>query len=91
MCRHVVCTFECVGIVGIVFAREFVECHVEIASHVRVGILVQSESGRGVFDKEVKNALLGQWRKMSHYLFCDEMEPSRPGRKCKFGLVYHVV
>ena len=58
MGRHVVGPFKCVEIVRRVLGHHAVEDAVEVGPHVRISVLVQGKSRRGMLYEQVEYCIL---------------------------------
>lgn len=52
MCRHVICAFEGMGVMRIVFRHQTIQPGLEIMAGGRVGIFLNQQAGRGMPDKQ---------------------------------------
>lgn len=78
---HIVRTFIGVEIIWGVFGDEAVKNCREIVAHIRVGILVESQCRRCVFDQQMQQSFMGYPRELPHDFPGNEMYARGIGRK----------
>lgn len=74
MRRHIIISLIIVGVVLLALHDYPIECRLKIYAHRGISILIDSQSCKGMLDKELEQAGLGQWRQVAHYDICDEMK-----------------
>ena len=89
MRRHVVVALAGVDVVGFALPHEPVEDGRQIGTHIGIGVFIDREGCRGVFDKEMQDARSGQRREIRFDLAGDQMEAPAAGAKREFGLRCH--
>ena len=89
VCRHVVVSFECVGVIRLTFGHNAVEDALHVGAHIRVGVLIDGESAAGVLHEEVEQPFARQGRKLTYYFVGYEVEATAARLQCYFNLFYH--
>lgn len=89
VCRHVVITFKCVGVIRLTFGHNAVEDALHVGAHIRVGVLIDGESAAGVLHEEVEQPFARQGRKLTYYFVGYEVEATAARLQCYFNLFYH--
>ena len=87
--RHVVGSFERVGIVGTPLGDEAVEYPFEVRADVGVGILGEGEPGGGVAQEEVQHARAGQRWQVGDDFVGYEVKPPAAGTQGEYVLSDH--
>lgn len=89
VCRHVVVSFECVGVIRLTFGHNAVEDALHVGAHIGVGVLIDGESAAGVLHEEVEQPFARQGRKLTYYFVGYEVEATSARLQSYFNLFYH--